>query len=162
MAKLRNRIRRFVVDGRPAALGVVAVGDAPTCTNPLYGRGCSLGIVHAELLADAVAAHDAVRRALRTSRCEDGDRARRDRALVQGVGHPGPGPARRGAPAAAGVAGRGAGAGRVGPEEVQRDFMRSVLREGLFPPCAPTPVFRAFLRGFNLLSHRSAHAGPRA
>ena len=58
MAQLRNRIRRFVVDGRPAALGVVAIGDAHTCTNPLYGRGCSLGMVHAELLADAVAAHD--------------------------------------------------------------------------------------------------------
>ena len=43
---------------RPAALGVVAIGDAHTCTNPLYGRGCSLGMVHAELLADAVAEHD--------------------------------------------------------------------------------------------------------
>ena len=35
----------------------IAVGDAHTCTNPLYGRGCSLAMVQAGLLADAVAAH---------------------------------------------------------------------------------------------------------
>ena len=34
-----------------------AVGDAHTCTNPLYGRGCSLAMVQATLLADAVARH---------------------------------------------------------------------------------------------------------
>jgi hypothetical protein len=47
------------------ALGFHAVGDAHTCTNPLYGRGCSLALVQAVLLADAVAAHpdDAVARA---------------------------------------------------------------------------------------------------
>ena len=37
--------------------GFHAVGDAHTCTNPLYGRGCSLALVQAGLLADAVAAH---------------------------------------------------------------------------------------------------------
>lgn len=45
--------------------GFHALGDAHTCTNPLYGRGCSLALVQAGLLADAVAAHpgDAVARA---------------------------------------------------------------------------------------------------
>jgi 2-polyprenyl-6-methoxyphenol hydroxylase-like FAD-dependent oxidoreductase len=57
MAGLINRKRHFVVDGRPVALGLVAVGDASVCTNPLYGRGCALGAVHGRLLADAVAAH---------------------------------------------------------------------------------------------------------
>jgi len=42
MAGLVNRVRDLVVDGRPAVLGFVAVGDALICTNPLYGRGCSL------------------------------------------------------------------------------------------------------------------------
>jgi hypothetical protein len=58
MGGLLNRLRRFVDDGgRPLAVGVHAVGDAHTCTNPLYGRGCKLAMVQAVLLADAVAAH---------------------------------------------------------------------------------------------------------
>lgn len=57
MASLRNRRRRFVHDERPVALGVHAVGDAAVCTNPLYGRGCTLAVVHAWLLADALAEH---------------------------------------------------------------------------------------------------------
>ena len=58
MGGLLNRLRRFVDDdGRPLALGVHAVGDAHTCTNPLYGRGCTLAMVQAVLLADAFADH---------------------------------------------------------------------------------------------------------
>jgi len=58
MGGLLNRLRRFVdADGTPNVLGFHAVGDAHTCTNPLYGRGCSLALVQAVLLADAVAAH---------------------------------------------------------------------------------------------------------
>ena len=66
MTGLINRRRRFVADGAPLAVGVHALGDAHTCTNPLYGRGCSLALVQAGLLADAVAAHpdDATARAL--------------------------------------------------------------------------------------------------
>ena len=40
MAGTINRVRDLVVDGRPVVLGLVAVGDALICTNPLYGRGC--------------------------------------------------------------------------------------------------------------------------
>ena len=54
MGGLINRIRHFVVDGEPIVLGVAAVGDSSVCTNPLYGRGCSLGLVHGTLLADTV------------------------------------------------------------------------------------------------------------
>ncbi|MGI8663042.1 MAG: NAD(P)/FAD-dependent oxidoreductase [Acidimicrobiales bacterium] len=58
MAGLINRLRRFLdADGVPTVLGFHAVGDAHTCTNPLYGRGCSLAVVQATLLADALAAH---------------------------------------------------------------------------------------------------------
>lgn len=66
MGGLLNRIRRFVDDdGTPRVAGFHAVGDAHTCTNPLYGRGCSLALVQARLLAEATAAHpgDAVARA---------------------------------------------------------------------------------------------------
>jgi len=58
MAGLLNRLRRFVdADRRPTVLGFHVVGDSHTCTNPLYGRGCSLALVQALLLADATAAH---------------------------------------------------------------------------------------------------------
>jgi 2-polyprenyl-6-methoxyphenol hydroxylase-like FAD-dependent oxidoreductase len=66
MTGLLNRIRRFTDDdGNPTVLGFHAIGDAHTCTNPLYGRGCSLAMVQAVLLADATAAHpdDATARA---------------------------------------------------------------------------------------------------
>ncbi len=57
MAGLVNRVRNLVVDGAPIVLGFVAVGDSLICTNPLYGRGCSLGAVQARALAAAVRAH---------------------------------------------------------------------------------------------------------
>lgn len=44
--------KHFVHDGKPAALNYFAVGDAAVRTNPLYGRGCSTGILHAHMLAD--------------------------------------------------------------------------------------------------------------
>jgi 2-polyprenyl-6-methoxyphenol hydroxylase-like FAD-dependent oxidoreductase len=59
MGGLVNRIRRFVGDdGAPLAHGFFAIGDAHTCTNPLYGRGSSLAVLQAVLVADALAAHD--------------------------------------------------------------------------------------------------------
>jgi 2-polyprenyl-6-methoxyphenol hydroxylase-like FAD-dependent oxidoreductase len=58
MAGLLNRIRRFTdADGAPTVLGFHAIGDAHTCTNPLYGRGCSLAVVQALLVTDALVAH---------------------------------------------------------------------------------------------------------
>jgi hypothetical protein len=59
MAGLINRVRDLVVDGRPTVLGFQSIGDALVCTNPLYGRGCSLAAVNARLLAQAVRAHGA-------------------------------------------------------------------------------------------------------
>jgi flavin-dependent dehydrogenase len=58
MGGLLNRIRRFTGEGgAPVVHGFHALGDAHTCTNPLYGRGCSLAFVQAGLLADAIADH---------------------------------------------------------------------------------------------------------
>ena len=58
MGGLINRIRRFVdADGAPLSHGFFAIGDAHTCTNPLYGRGSSLAVLQAVLVADALAAH---------------------------------------------------------------------------------------------------------
>jgi 2-polyprenyl-6-methoxyphenol hydroxylase-like FAD-dependent oxidoreductase len=58
--------RHYVKDGRPQALNYFAVGDAAIRTNPLYGRGCSTGIMHAHLLAELLdEISDPAERALR-------------------------------------------------------------------------------------------------
>jgi 2-polyprenyl-6-methoxyphenol hydroxylase-like FAD-dependent oxidoreductase len=57
MGGLINRLRHFTdADGRPLVTGLHVVGDAHTCTNPMYGRGCALAFVQATLLAQAYAA----------------------------------------------------------------------------------------------------------
>lgn len=53
-AGVLDRYRRFVVDGRPVATGVAAVGDAWACTNPSAGRGMTVGMIHAQSLRDVV------------------------------------------------------------------------------------------------------------
>jgi 2-polyprenyl-6-methoxyphenol hydroxylase-like FAD-dependent oxidoreductase len=46
--------RHFVNKSSPVALNYFAIGDAAVRTNPLYGRGCSTGIVHAHLLEEVL------------------------------------------------------------------------------------------------------------
>jgi 2-polyprenyl-6-methoxyphenol hydroxylase-like FAD-dependent oxidoreductase len=151
MARLLNRRRRFVVDGAPVVTGLLAVGDAHTCTNPLYGRGCALGFVAAHLAADAVREHgddpvataiayeDAMGRDVgpwyRSAVAQDrADRAARGIEVVSdGEGD------LLGAAAAAGPA-------------LDAESTRTLLQDGLFPATRTDPVvFRAFLRTFNLL-----------
>ena len=58
MGGLINRLRSFLdPEGRPLVTGFHALGDAHTCTNPLYGRGCSLAVVQAVALTQAFVAH---------------------------------------------------------------------------------------------------------
>jgi 2-polyprenyl-6-methoxyphenol hydroxylase-like FAD-dependent oxidoreductase len=54
MAGILDRYRRFVVEGQPVVTGFAPVGDAWACTNPSAGRGLSVGIVHAQVLRNAV------------------------------------------------------------------------------------------------------------
>jgi len=130
MAKLLNRLRSF-----DDVLGFHAVGDAHTCTNPLYGRGCSLAMVQATLLADAVAAHpdDAGARAAMYEAASAEEIEPWYHAAVMADRD------NRGEPS--------------GDESDPRNFFRSVLREGLAPAMRTDQrVFRAFLRTFNLLT----------
>jgi flavin-dependent dehydrogenase len=131
MARLVNRARRFVIDGEPLALGVHAIGDAAVHTNPLYGRGCSLALVHAWLLADLVAAHTGDPHALALA-FDTATRAELE-------------PWYR-----ASVAQDRQNQASAGGDEA--DGMRSLTRDGLMPAVRRDPeVFRAFLRVFNLL-----------
>lgn len=52
-----NRIRAVVRAGVPVATGVLSVGDAWACTSPALGRGVTLGLMHAAIVAEAVADH---------------------------------------------------------------------------------------------------------
>lgn len=57
MAGVADRYRRFVLGSTPVATGVVTVGDSWACTNPIGGRGISVGLMHAVGTADVVREH---------------------------------------------------------------------------------------------------------
>jgi 2-polyprenyl-6-methoxyphenol hydroxylase-like FAD-dependent oxidoreductase len=139
---LNRRVHYVDDDGDPIVLGLHAVGDAHTCTNPLYGRGCSLAMVQADLLAAALRGHgadaSARARAYETA-CADEvlpwyrasvhqDRMNRERAEREA---------------------RGEATSTDDPAA----FAHEVMRDGLMPAVRTDPeVFRAFIRTFNLLS----------
>ncbi len=50
MGNLKSVWRQYSRAGKPQVLNFFALGDAAVRTNPLYGRGCSAGVVHAHIL----------------------------------------------------------------------------------------------------------------
>ncbi len=144
MAGLLNRWREYVVDGTPLALGVVAVGDAAICTNPLYGRGCSTAYWAAHLLAEAVARHGAD---VSQVALDYDDALRREILPWYRSGVAQDAEARR--VAAALLAGEDPDADATDP----RTMMRAVFRDGLLPAIrTDAVVLRAFFRNLNLLT----------
>lgn len=150
MAGLLNRHRRFVTgegdQRRPVVTGFAAVGDAAVCTNPLYGRGCALGVVHGHLLADALDEHpdDPVGAALAFDEATERDLTPWYRAAVASD---------RSARAAASSSSASSSEGGGGGGANEGDPMAEVMREGLMAAArTDADVFRAFLRGFNLLA----------
>jgi 2-polyprenyl-6-methoxyphenol hydroxylase-like FAD-dependent oxidoreductase len=153
MAGLLNRFRQYVIDEQPLVLGMLPVGDAVICTNPLYGRGCSIGYWGAHLMADVLSAHngdwnddallkiavaydDSVRREILpwyTAGVQQDAEARRvSQALLKGEDPD-------------------------GDTNDPRTMIRSVLREGLLPALrSDAVVLRAFFRNFNLLTEPDA------
>lgn len=149
MARLLNRRRRFLDGhGDPRVCGFIALGDAHTCTNPLYGRGCSLAFVQATLLGEALSRHPADPVAL-TRTYEQVTREEITpwyrAAVAQDAANRRAAPRFETTPTDPTVSTAGHA---VDPEE----FMRDLLREGLLPAVRTDPVvLRAFLRSFNLL-----------
>ena len=144
MAGLLNRERRYVVDGTPLVLGMLPVGDAVICTNPLYGRGCSIGYWGAHLMAEQMLRHaaDPLTMALEYDAAIQREIAPWYRSGVEQDAE-----ARR--VAAAHLKGEDPDVDSSDP----RTFMRSVLREGLLPALRYDPVvLRAFMRNLNLLT----------
>ncbi|TFH18660.1 MAG: FAD-dependent oxidoreductase, partial [Acidimicrobiales bacterium] len=143
MAGLLNKWTDYVVDGEPVVTGLIPVGDAVLCTNPLYGRGCSTAYWSAHLLttalvdhaddlrAGAVAYDDALRAEIlpwyRASVEQDREARRVSAAML-------------------------AGEDPYADASDPRAFTRSVLRDGLAPALRTDQVvLRAFVRNLNLL-----------
>lgn len=53
-----NVRRRYVVDGQPIVLGLLAIGDSLSTTNPAYGWGASMALTYAFAAAEAIVRHD--------------------------------------------------------------------------------------------------------
>ncbi len=148
MAGLINRRRHFTLDGEVVLPGVVCVGDAHTATNPIYGRGCSLAMVQAALLDDALREHpgDALWVCSHyEGRC-DSEVLPWYRAAV----------AQDRLTDAAGTAAKRpsqTSEGEDGIDTAERArFVGEVMRDGLVPAMRIDPVvLRAFLAVFNLL-----------
>jgi len=149
MAGLLNRWRDYVVDSTPVAHGVVAVGDAIVCTNPLYGRGCSTAFWSAQLLAEVIDTsesgttgtievdyHTALVEQLKPwylAALNQDTEAKRVAAAIL------------------------AGQDPDGDTSDPRTFMRAVFREGLSPAMRTDPVvLRAVMRTMNLLASPDA------
>jgi flavin-dependent dehydrogenase len=52
MSRIENRRRRITTNDGPIVGGIVAIGDAALHTNPTLGRGISMGLMHAQHLAE--------------------------------------------------------------------------------------------------------------
>ena len=143
-----------MVDETPVVTGLVAVGDAHICTNPLDGRGCSTGMWQADLLARAADDHGEDATSLAVAYDAVGRRA--GRALVSVVGRLRPiGPPRP-------RTGEGHRRRRGRPEESGEEMKRSILREGLSPATrTDAVVWRAFCRTMNLLAPPTRSPRPR-
>ncbi len=150
MAGLLNRWRDYVVEGQPVVTGLIPVGDAVLCTNPLYGRGCSTAFWGAHLLADALAANPADVRAASLAYDEQ---LRAEILPWYRAGVQQDGEARRVAAALL------AGEDPDGDSDDPRTFMRGVFRDGLLPAIRQDEVvLRAFIRSLNLLTSPEAMA----
>jgi 2-polyprenyl-6-methoxyphenol hydroxylase-like FAD-dependent oxidoreductase len=144
MARLTNRIRRFVVDGEPVVTGLVVIGDAAVTTNPWYGKGCAQAGIAAEALSAALRDHgrDGVGVALAMDESTRTDlephyvascNQDADRIMLHAALHEGSEPD----PVAAAT----------------RDFVVN----GLIPAARADPdVYRAFFRSFNMLDEPNA------
>ncbi len=136
MGGLINRVRHFVVDGSPVVTGLYAIGDSSVCTNPLYGRGCSLGLVHGAVLADALQDHGDDVRALAIAF----DEATRRELFPWWE---------------ASVAQDNINAKVARGEKLSDvdDYVRSVMNEGFFVAArTDADISRAWTRAFNLLA----------
>ncbi|HEY4124873.1 MAG TPA: hypothetical protein VGM36_09680 [Rhizomicrobium sp.] len=139
MGNLQSTWRHYLKDGEPQVLNFFAVGDAAVRTNPLYGRGCSAGVVHAHLLRAVMdettdpraRARLFDRRTHQTLRAFYDTMARQDKAAIRRAQH------ERDPSYKPGLRAR---------------MAKSFIEDGLVPAIrGDMTVLRAFSRGFHML-----------
>ncbi|HVP85216.1 MAG TPA: hypothetical protein VMS78_10875 [Rhizomicrobium sp.] len=143
MGNLQSVWRHYLKDGEPQVLNFFAVGDAAVRTNPLYGRGCSAGVVHAHVLREVLDAEGDTRarakiferRTRETLRPFYDAMARQDGVAIRRARH------ERDANYKPGLRAR---------------MAKSFIEEGLVPALrGDLTVLRAFSRGFHMLDDPS-------
>lgn len=139
MGNLQSVWRHYLKNGEPQVLNFFAAGDAAVRTNPLYGRGCSAGVVHAHVLREVLEANADPRaraKAFEDRTCETlrpfyDAMARQDRAAIRRAHH------ERDPSYKPGIRAR---------------MAKSFVEDGLVPAIrGDMTVLRAFSRGFHML-----------
>lgn len=143
MGNLQSVWRHYLKNGEPQILNFFAVGDAVVRTNPLYGRGCSAGMVHAHILGEVLASNSDPRDQARVfdTRTREALRpfyevmARQDRVAISRAHH------ERDMNYKPGLRAR---------------MTKSFIEDGLVPALrGDMTVLRAFSRGFHMLDDPS-------
>ena len=141
MGNLKNEWRHYVANGKPRAFNFFAIGDALIRTNPLYGRGCSIGAVHAHMLSDVL---DEIQDPAERARVYDQRMTDRLRPYFDAMARQDVAAIRR--------------------AEAERDpnhksslrgkIMRSFVQDAIAPATrAHIPVLRGALRGLHMIDH---------
>lgn len=139
MGNLKSVWRTLIKDGRPQVLNFFALGDAAIRTNPLYGRGCSAGIVHAFGLSEVLeTTADAGERALMMER-----RVREGfRAFYESM-------ARQDLQSIRRAESEQAGSGKLG---LKARLRKSLVEEGVIPAMlGDLEIVRAAARAFHMI-----------
>jgi len=139
MGNLQGVWRHYLKNGEPQVLYFFAVGDAAVRTNPLYGRGCSAGVVHAHVLREVLEANADARerakifdqRTRETLRPFYDTMARQDKQAIRRAHHERDPSYKRG---------------------FRARMAKSFVEDGLVPAIrGDMTVLRAFSRGFHML-----------
>ena len=143
MAGLLNRKRTLRNNDEMVVDGFHLIGDALICTNPLYGRGCSIGFWQAHLLGQSISANigDSVAQGEQFSLQVEKNILPWYNASVESDKS-------------------SRSAANSEPDEISV-MKRSILKEGLIPATqTSTEVWRAFMKMMNLLADPSILSEP--
>jgi len=139
MGNLGSAWRTLLKDGKPQVLNFFMIGDAAIRTNPLYGRGCSAGMIHAHTLRAILdTTEDPAERAVAIeTRIREAFRPHYDSMVKQD------------SQAIRRAQGARAGAGKLGLKAWLR---KSLVEEGVIPAMrSDLDVVRAAARAFHMI-----------
>lgn len=144
MGNLTSLWRTLIKDGAPQVLNFFMIGDSAIHTNPLYGRGCAAGIVHAGTLREVLESTGDARERARLIEEKTGQDFRRHYdAMVKQDGR-----------AIARAESERMGPGQAAPlkARIMAGLRKSLLDDGVIPALrGDLNVARAAARAFHML-----------